>query len=288
MLSMIAVLVLQAYRSAGPRTTSPLSNDKASIPPKLHEPEDFNKGQLSAGNQAQYLPTNPSPLVSSRASWSSLFNSGNMRQFVMAMHDFPKERLSPSVELSRTTSYAENGTATLTRVIPGQHQSPRAAFEKVPQERRIFMSDISPDLRKRQIDESLESQYICHVLVYAEKLLRWQLLHKRLELLKSVAQEIQSVHKANKHFQERFAFMHPCQHCQIDVHSSFGLKINCTCWTSILGQTCAICRLPVKGLSWSCPQCRHLTHVTCKHLHKGAGCPSGCTCGCVQGGDVLY
>jgi hypothetical protein len=63
---------------------------------------------------------------------------------------------------------------------------------------------MSLSLRQRQINEALESQYLCHVLVYSEMLLRWQLLHKRLELLKSVAHEIRLVHKAGEHFQEQF------------------------------------------------------------------------------------
>ena len=39
--------------------------------------------------------------------------------------------------------------------------------------------------RPAMFDQQILAQYKCHVLAYAEMLFRWQLLNKRLELLKS-------------------------------------------------------------------------------------------------------
>jgi hypothetical protein len=43
------------------------------------------------------------------------------------------------------------------------------------------------------LEPQLLEQFVQHVLVYAEMLFGWQLFHKRVELLKSVNQEIQKV-----------------------------------------------------------------------------------------------
>lgn len=42
-------------------------------------------------------------------------------------------------------------------------------------------------------EPQLMKQFVGHILVYADMLFRWQLFHKRVELLKSVNQEVQKI-----------------------------------------------------------------------------------------------
>lgn len=45
---------------------------------------------------------------------------------------------------------------------------------------------------------------------------------------------------------------------------------------------CALCELPVRGLAWACPRCRHgghLDHMVRWFAHSTA-CPAGCGCLC--------
>jgi hypothetical protein len=44
-----------------------------------------------------------------------------------------------------------------------------------------------------RLDPQLLRQFVGHVLVYADMLFGWQLYHKRVELLKSVNQEVQKI-----------------------------------------------------------------------------------------------
>ena len=140
LLSMMSVIVLQACRSAltsklspayivwcllvsGPTNSAP-GNYKSdgSLPvvvPKIFGPDYFNyghvQGSLSITNHVHYpaaSPIPPLPLLpntSSRGSWSNLFNSSSMRQFVMGMQDSPKDSFRPSAEIiSREISFSES------------------------------------------------------------------------------------------------------------------------------------------------------------------------------------
>jgi len=57
----------------------------------------------------------------------------------------------------------------------------------------IFAYDV---FRPETFDQQILAQWKCHVLAYAEMLFRWQLLNKRLELLKSA--KITTFHVNNR------------------------------------------------------------------------------------------
>ena len=86
------------------------------IVPKIFESDYFNYGHVQGiTSQIHYPSASPIPSLpllpntSSRGSWSNLFNSGSMRQFVMGMQDSPKDSFRPSTEIiSRAISFSDS------------------------------------------------------------------------------------------------------------------------------------------------------------------------------------
>lgn len=112
-------------------------------------------------------------------------------------------------------------------------------------------------------------QFVSHVLTYSDMLFGWQLFHKRVELLKSVAEEMRKtvpLHTALGRSESQFGrsniLLHPsehhiaslssgisfvCKQCQVAMSS--GETVCSTCTTTSRLPQCFICRLHVKGTS---------------------------------------
>lgn len=156
----------------------------------------------------------------------------------------------------------------------------------------------------------LIEQFVSHVQSYAEMLFRWELFHKRLELLKSVNRNITSRDGDDRH---AIGYSNLLEWCSISDTRNVGLVRTCTRCTIVLPDkvnacpscgnpcsmaSCTICRLPVKGrrhfgmmsvspsdplftgLSRNCLQCYHVTHMSCWNSLDVPICPTGCGCFC--------
>lgn len=146
--------------------------------------------------------------------------------------------------------------------------------KQVIQEKRLVIEEEPIEEKPAAYDQQILAQYKCHVLAYAEMLFRWQLLNKRLELLKSA--KITTFH-ANKR-KAIFDVQHACGKCNrtldpcVETCSCCGLRT--------LKPRCSLCRLPVKGLSRTCGNCLHVTHLGCWRDAMSNVCGSGCGCRC--------
>ncbi|OAX43953.1 hypothetical protein K503DRAFT_730449 [Rhizopogon vinicolor AM-OR11-026] len=146
--------------------------------------------------------------------------------------------------------------------------------KQVVQEKRLVVDEKDIKEEPTTFDQQILAQYKCHVLAYAEMLFRWQLLNKRLELLKSA--KITTFHANNR--DAVFDVQHACGKGNRTLDPHTGSCQHCGLRT--LKPRCSLCRLPVKGLSRTCGNCLHVTHLRC---WQGAGsdlCGSGCGCRC--------
>ena len=86
-----------------------------------------------------------------------------------------------------------------------------------------------------------------HILAYAEMLFRWELLQQRLELLKSISQELQAhVKHTAASEQNHLGFVSLCTQCENDT-TPRGHRSCSSCHARLTMPLCSICRLPVKG-----------------------------------------
>ncbi|KAJ3839635.1 hypothetical protein F5878DRAFT_109415 [Lentinula raphanica] len=118
-----------------------------------------------------------------------------------------------------------------------------------------------------------------HVYFYAEMLSRWEIYHKRAELLKSI-----TIPKDESELQEHnFDLVQTCTQCTNSLPVWKGTSCE-WCGQSRATPKCTVCRLTVKGLSIDCLRCFHVTHVSCWNQLNVPICPSGCGCTCGPAG----
>ncbi|KAJ3892146.1 hypothetical protein GG344DRAFT_45919 [Lentinula edodes] len=131
-------------------------------------------------------------------------------------------------------------------------------------------------------DEELEL-LLRHVHFYAEMLSRWELHHKRAELLKSI-----TVPGYESILQEHeFGLVRMCTNCTAPLPIG-KLGTSCeSCGNHRVTTKCTVCRLSVKGLSINCLRCFHVTHVSCWNQLSVPICPSGCGCACGPAGTGI-
>ncbi|KAF9527133.1 hypothetical protein CPB83DRAFT_856798 [Crepidotus variabilis] len=305
-------------------------------------------------NQRQmHPPPSISSSNSSKGSWSSLFNTGTMRQFMNGVQDTFKEGLLTPAEILSTTTPDIHITGTLPpNTSPvGKGNDRKASTPDSPiganKKKRVrkdsslvisppsinlskswggdegqqrparkptmsFSSTIGnkrPSLRfvdvqmnlylqeKRVIfepppyeeptaplfDHTLLEQFQMNVYYYAELLFRWQMYHKRLELLNATSSQLDSSlpedmdvepHKLGLH---RLCMRQDCRNILPDK-----VTICQYCHTPCAMPACTVCRLPVKGLARTCVLCAHTTHISCWNSLEVTVpiCPSGCGCFC--------
>ncbi|KAJ3878523.1 hypothetical protein F5051DRAFT_228307 [Lentinula edodes] len=122
-----------------------------------------------------------------------------------------------------------------------------------------------------------------HVHFYAEMLSRWELHHKRAELLKSI-----TVPGYESILQEHeFGLVRMCTNCTAPLPIG-KLGTSCeSCGNHRVTTKCTVCRLSVKGLSINCLRCFHVTHISCWNQLSVPICPSGCGCACGPAGTGI-
>lgn len=134
-------------------------------------------------------------------------------------------------------------------------------------------------------------QLVMHVLVYAEVLFRWRLLHKRIELLKAVDPFLRL--PSDSYFNSDHSQLGTLRHLRRVYNPLLtclsrrrrrrgtGVSILCTqcsrptasrtqstcsaCGTRLGMPRCSVCRLPVKGASCHSMSCNLLFNRTCSH-----------------------
>ncbi|KAI9464767.1 hypothetical protein F5148DRAFT_1276407 [Russula earlei] len=268
--------------------------------------------------------------ISSRGSWSSLFNTGNVRQLIGSSPDAAREggqqqteptpdgdlagipvpknysrkfgdvdspQLRPTKSdspqrLSPSARFDVGSARSLGSTTPTAGRGRRPTFSQVAKARHttvhksVVFVDPQPELQQELGDQAepysfaSAEQLVLHVLAYAEVLFRWRLLHKRIELLKAVDQFLRLSADSP------FTFGHSelgisilCIRCGQPTASC--IQSACTaCGTRLEMPQCSICRLPVKGLSFHCLSCHHVSHLSCWRSRQSAACTTGCSCHC--------
>ncbi|KAI0045953.1 hypothetical protein FA95DRAFT_1543206, partial [Auriscalpium vulgare] len=153
-------------------------------------------------------------------------------------------------------------------------------------EKRITVVDLRENIREERAREldlftpQFLDQLLIHVNVYAEMLFRWQLLHKRIELLKAVGQDLQVLLSPSFEIERnRLGVSILCPRCGNDTTPRGHVQCS-ACQGRITMPLCSICRLPVKGLSYSCLLCHHVSHLSCWKAANVPACAAGCGCRC--------
>jgi len=107
-------------------------------------------------------------------------------------------------------------------------------------------------------------QMVMHVNAYAELLFRWQLLKQRAELLNSIKDQTKDWSEYRLGASVQGDSRSPQEKSQ--------------------PARCAFCRLPIKGLSFTCIRCGHVMHLKCRNVSQHLVCAAGCGCTCGDGG----
>ncbi|KAF9491085.1 hypothetical protein BDN71DRAFT_1453503 [Pleurotus eryngii] len=259
-----------------------------------------------------------------RSSWSSIFNAGTMRQLMSGSHDTLKEN-SPPQPGTPTVSSSEGGipvpslnrpprtpdpprritrhdsivrspsaiskswNESLSATKPGAGTpSPPYPSSKVHpnrssgEKRLIFTPEPNPNMPTvNPLQEPrFVGQLLTHIHVYAELLFAWQLYHRRLELLKCIRSSIHD--KARQDFNS--GIFHSFSRCGHEILQNGNSCPSCGQPSKM--PLCSICRMPIKGLSKSCLNCLHVSHIRCWQTYNQASCSTGCGCHCFDTGPA--
>jgi len=360
MLAMLSVLLLQTNKSMSSKLMIgglESGTDLHTAMPKFVGVDYFSLGHSPApqSERPPAWPRRPStPTVqqqqlaslsssnSSRGSWSSLFNTGSVRQFMTGVQDTllstPLE--SPTITMATAVSAPSAGSGSAEVAFPvlkvdkmkritdsrrkkQQKESsgsgtgttpsppivaskswnetqphplkPTTSFSSAGHRRTPLAQLVDPNnargykraivferppepISERPVEvlnAALLEQLRLHVHVYADLLCRWQLYHKRLELLKSVKRQNAPFDTSRRH---TIGLVRKCTRCTAALPQNANQCPSCSMPCSMA--KCTICRLPVKGLSRSCLQCFHVTHISCWTSLDVPICPTGCGCFC--------
>ncbi|KIJ64123.1 hypothetical protein HYDPIDRAFT_112664 [Hydnomerulius pinastri MD-312] len=341
MLAMISVVLLKAYISSTgqPTTRTPSVKEPSPAVSKnegdyfsLLRPKDPRAAVLSPGwprlpstsPTATNYPAGSSLSTSnsSRGSWSSLFNTGSVRQFMSGVHESistPLDTLPPRLSVpmpggdgmlrlpnpdsprrkngrdqSNSTASPISKSWSETQMAPLNRPSPfssaghgrRLTFSQVIsprqiiQEKKLIIIEEESDGKEAarpKLEAGQLAQFACHILAYADVLFSWQLLNKRLELLNAVKTST-FVRTPPQKMDMSFDIQPACGRCGRGQSSD---DESCSmCGNRPTRPSCSICRLPVKGLSRSCGECMHITHLKCWRDNKSDICGTGCGCRC--------
>ncbi|KAF8798319.1 hypothetical protein BYT27DRAFT_7246637 [Phlegmacium glaucopus] len=111
----------------------------------------------------------------------------------------------------------------------------------------VFGPDCLEDtVNKPLFDLQLMEQFKLNVYVYAELLFRWQLFHKRLELLKAVNRQPDGLVPNTVPYHIGLLRLCPRSDCRAILPEKSNICRHCS--TSCVMPKCTICRFPVKGL----------------------------------------
>ncbi|KZT12899.1 uncharacterized protein LAESUDRAFT_719207 [Laetiporus sulphureus 93-53] len=313
MLAFISVLLLQTSSSqtqASHQMTPDISTPDFSRSLRQRNPSlsPIWSHALPSPTTQPVAPALSSP-TSSKGSWSSLFTGTSMKQFVTG----PKARLSipmsedfrngrrPSVHYGSGKDITTPTTKSWTEDTKVDPVLSAVTFSSAGHTRHRTFSQIisarpSHNDRKRLIvklsslrpyslvtlQQGLCNQLLCHIFSYAQMLLAWNLPSKRTELLKAVENDIHST-AMDASIMESLVAPDCLGVVRICKHGISDPEQSCPgCGGRATAIRCSVCRLPVKGLSYSCLSCMHVSHVSCWEGIRGRFCATGCGCQCVQ------
>ncbi|KAA1477857.1 hypothetical protein DENSPDRAFT_829305 [Dentipellis sp. KUC8613] len=370
MLAMLAVLLLKMYkhtptpsdRSAAVRVVSPSTPGMQRAP----SGDYFTLRRRKENRSTPLSPVGwhrgtPSPTtnnistsissMSSRGSWSSLFNTGGMRQFMAGMQEAkertPEDRSDentpgipvpggggrrhqhhyqlgsesprkkdasprsqnratpspqpPAHAQAQMKSWPEGVGAGALRipVVPSNANVRRPTFSQIVSarpsvmEKTMVVYDFRDSVQQERAKEmdlfepKFLDQLVMHIRVYAEILFRWELLHKRIELLKAVDREfLATLDPPTEVEASKFGVTVLCMTCGND-ETPRGQRSCKSCAARMTMPMCSICRLPVKGLSYSCLLCHHVSHIACWKSADLDACATGCGCVCKPHPDQI-
>ncbi|PCH41343.1 hypothetical protein WOLCODRAFT_100364 [Wolfiporia cocos MD-104 SS10] len=317
MLAMLSMLLLRTSSSRNSTMAPTPDLETPDLRPSLTRRKPSLSPIWSQASQSPtFQPVAPamdSP-TSSKGSWSSLFNANSMRQIVtgpkyrmsIPIHEnvrIGRDSPSPSAGRSRdssaqptpstTKSWAEALTpaAGSTVTFTSAAHSRRPTFSQVVMSQHVALNTKRVVIKLKQeirpplgvFQSSVRIQLLCHILVYAELLLAWELPLKRAELLKAVEGEIHSTPMNSTIIESTLGAdvigcVPICEHSTDDSMSSTSSCVPCAGRMSVA--RCSVCRLPVRGLSHTCVLCQHVAHVKCWEGRREMTCATGCGCSC--------
>ncbi|KDQ52927.1 hypothetical protein JAAARDRAFT_61692 [Jaapia argillacea MUCL 33604] len=350
MLAMLSSVLLQAFHplSAHPTPTHPVLLRDSTPANRKSGVDYFSVRRGRKDSRSLVTPISPiwnrpqpSPTISgavaslsssnsSRGSWSSLFNTGSVRQFMSGVPESSKENSNGapepiatsgfpipvpgkshhSSESPRRRGFRRDSSVNPLSPTPKSWTEPHfppakvvSSFSSVGHVRRptfsqvvgpraailekkvlAFDTDTLTTSKSAFLEPSFVEQLVNHVLVYAEMLFAWQLLPKRVELLKSVSVELRAIVPIGTSTQSRqelqLGVHRLCTICSSDLSEDRPNSCS-TCGAKSTMPRCSICSLPIKGLSYNCLKCCHVVHATCHKNQKFSVCPSGCGCQCL-------
>ncbi|KAJ3812903.1 hypothetical protein F5876DRAFT_36386 [Lentinula aff. lateritia] len=258
--------------------------------------------------------------ISSRGSWSSIFSNGknfmiNAPQAIsynasatikpvlpvrspplnppsrMAQPGSTSELVTPPSAASKSWNESSTKPQEAAVSFSSTGHTHRRTFSQVASaanangKKGAFVFEVAPQEDSCSLAYSDEELVLLlrHVHFYAEMLSRWELHHKRAELLKSI-----TVPGYESILQEHeFGLVRMCINCTAPLPIG-KLGTSCeSCGNRRVTTKCTVCRLSVKGLSRNCLRCFHVTHVSCWNQLSVPICPSGCGCVCGPAGTGI-
>ncbi|KAJ3726694.1 hypothetical protein C8R42DRAFT_694325 [Lentinula raphanica] len=276
-----------------------------------YSPNRTTRTSASSTPGSARIPSSPPAIpgtsaISSRGSWSNLFTNG--RNFMINApqstyhntaatnnnHSLPPQSPTPSISPLVTPpsavpkSWSENlpKSKEATPSFSSAKDDQKRTFSQVAsgldangKKRIVFQVTPHEPASPPSYSEEELSLLLQHVYFYAEMLSRWEIYHKRAELLKSI-----TIPKDESELQEHnFDLVQTCTQCTNSLPVWKGTSCE-WCGQSRATPKCTVCRLTVKGLSIDCLRCFHVTHVSCWNQLNVPICPSGCGCTCGPAG----
>ncbi|XP_065174930.1 GATOR2 complex protein WDR59-like isoform X1 [Sycon ciliatum] len=170
----------------------------------------------------------------------------------------------PDARMPRTTTLASSPTLSTPYNLSGELMSPGYGDSPSDDEHFLRTSLLDADT----IDRCLQCCWW-----YAEVLHRWEMFEQRAELLHCVG-AISTQESTDRHVVKTL-----CSNCK-EVQSG----PNCSRCHTTSRVKCAICHIPVKGLSHFCLDCCHGGHWDhmASWFEASKVCPTGCGCACVS------
>ncbi|KAG8839538.1 hypothetical protein FRC18_010317 [Serendipita sp. 400] len=260
-----------SHRSRGSDPPTPATSD---VPGSIPVPQ---RGGMVKSNARSPRKRRGKSDATAPPSLGSAPASGSGGTSSLGRLGLPSRRKPPSVFVPTPGTVHK---ATVTFAIVGA--PPRHVTSSIPQDRwkrEGKMPASSATLRlventsrnRRMLADGIRAQYVAHIRFYAELLYRSGLVEARSEVLlitkRNPLEVVVSTMKAMD-----LEIHNVCGQCvEAEVHSKCP-----KCRTGRTFPDCTVCRLPVRGLSRTCLQCNHVTHIRCWALRQSQFCASGC------------
>ncbi|KIJ56276.1 hypothetical protein M422DRAFT_219410 [Sphaerobolus stellatus SS14] len=230
---------------------SSLSKDEFSLGPKTPENIEKKSSPPSRGSQKQGITLK---------SWSEPVGSSSQ---------------TPPTRVSVSFASAGNNSRQTTPELP-------SPWPHVPP-RRLAIHFHGESEEDHVVGNEFFAKLSEHVFTFAEYLFRWQLFHKRTEILKCLPNKFTASVFSDVGNDQRLVTIPLCRQCGVEIPE--GGTVHCAlCGSRSQKPSCSVCRLPVTGLAHVCLVCSHTTHLRCWQGRTVKACPTGCGCDCLARG----